>query len=38
MWLDPLRSRTALACWCQATEECHADVLIELIENTEPPQ
>lgn len=31
-WLEPLRSATALACWCPLDQPCHADVLIELLE------
>ena len=28
-WLDPLRGHD-LACWCNLTDACHADVLLEL--------
>jgi hypothetical protein len=31
-WLEPLRSATALCCWCPLDHPCHADVLIELLE------
>ena len=30
-WLAPLRTATALACWCPLDEPCHADVLIGLL-------
>jgi hypothetical protein len=32
-FLDPLKGKD-LACWCSETESCHADILIEIIENT----
>lgn len=31
-WLAPLRDATALACWCPLDQPCHADVLIELLD------
>lgn len=33
-WLDPLRCADALACWCKPGAPCHADVLIELMEES----
>ena len=30
-WLDPLKGKD-LVCWC-APNDCHADVILELIEN-----
>lgn len=30
-WLAPLRSATALVCWCPVGQPCHADTLIELL-------
>jgi len=30
-YLEPLRSATALVCWCPLDQPCHADVLIELL-------
>jgi len=33
-WTAPLRDATALACWCPLDQPCHADVLIELLEET----
>jgi hypothetical protein len=33
-WLDPLRSATALVCWC-APEPCHGDVIAEYLEQQE---
>jgi hypothetical protein len=31
-WVAPLRKFTALMCWCNLDEVCHADVLIEYLE------
>ena len=30
-WLDPLRSATALGCWCPLDLPCHVDVLMEAL-------
>jgi len=30
-WLEPLKGKN-LACWCPLDKECHADVLLELME------
>jgi hypothetical protein len=32
-YLDDLRGATALACWCPLDQPCHADVLIDLLED-----
>jgi len=31
-WLDPLRDATGLACYCQLGDPCHADVLIQRLD------
>lgn len=33
-YLDPLRKADSLCCWCNESEACHGDVLIELLEQT----
>ena len=34
-WLDPLHDAAGLACYCKLDEECHADVLIELLSKSQ---
>ncbi|HEX7021427.1 MAG TPA: DUF4326 domain-containing protein [Trueperaceae bacterium] len=34
-WLEPLRGKD-LCCWCDLSEPCHADVLLELANATTP--
>lgn len=39
-WESQIRSLLTgrnLACWCKTTEPCHADVLIEIANESEPP-
>ena len=31
-WLDPLRGASGLACYCPLDQPCHADILIELLD------
>jgi hypothetical protein len=31
--LEPLRTATALCCWCKPSELCHADVLLAYLNN-----
>ncbi len=31
--LEPLRVATALCCWCKPGESCHADVLLDYLNN-----
>lgn len=35
-WLEPLRGKD-LACWCKLEDECHADVLLEFLYDTQCP-
>lgn len=34
-WLEPLRCADFLACWCKLENECHVDIIIKLLRETD---